>query len=51
VQHGLQVRLEVFKSADKGWGVRPQKDIAKAGTLVAVMYGQIIRWVQAFITC
>jgi hypothetical protein len=42
--HGLQHELEVFKSAEKGWGVRCWHSILQ-GSLVAIMHGVIIRYV------
>lgn len=39
IQHGLQVRLQVFKSAKKGWGVRCLDDIDK-GTFVCIYSGK-----------
>jgi hypothetical protein len=39
---GLQHTLEVFKSAEKGWGVRPWHNIAQ-GSLLAIMFGLIIQ--------
>ncbi|KAJ1114780.1 hypothetical protein NDU88_003011 [Pleurodeles waltl] len=41
VQHGLQVRLQVFKTEDKGWGVRCVDDI-DSGTFVCTYAGQIL---------
>ncbi|MEE6472249.1 hypothetical protein FKM82_009546 [Ascaphus truei] len=41
VQHGLQVRLQVFKTEKKGWGVRCLDDIDK-GTFVCTYAGRIL---------
>lgn len=39
VQHGPQVRLQVFKSEKKGWGVRCLDDIDR-GTFVCIYSGK-----------
>uniref|UniRef100_G3VYZ6 Histone-lysine N-methyltransferase SETDB2 n=2 Tax=Sarcophilus harrisii TaxID=9305 RepID=G3VYZ6_SARHA len=41
VQQGLQVRLEVFKTEKKGWGVRCLDDIDK-GTFVCTYSGRLL---------
>ncbi|XP_060249092.1 histone-lysine N-methyltransferase SETDB1 isoform X1 [Meriones unguiculatus] len=41
VQHGLQVRLQLFKTQDKGWGIRCLDDIAK-GSFVCIYAGKIL---------
>ncbi|KAG9491836.1 hypothetical protein GDO78_000372 [Eleutherodactylus coqui] len=41
VQHGLQVRLQVFKTKEKGWGVRCLDDLDK-GTFVCIYAGLIL---------
>ncbi|XP_033001223.1 histone-lysine N-methyltransferase SETDB2-like [Lacerta agilis] len=41
VQHGLQVRLQVFKTEKKGWGVRCLDDIDK-GTFVCTYSGKLM---------
>ncbi|XP_029458714.1 histone-lysine N-methyltransferase SETDB2 isoform X2 [Rhinatrema bivittatum] len=41
VQHGLQLRLQVFKTLNKGWGVRCLDDIDK-GTFVCTYTGKIL---------
>ncbi|XP_075055197.1 histone-lysine N-methyltransferase SETDB2 isoform X2 [Mixophyes fleayi] len=41
VQHGLQVRLQVYKTKDKGWGVRCLDDLEK-GTFVCIYAGRIL---------
>ncbi|XP_053139811.1 histone-lysine N-methyltransferase SETDB2 [Hemicordylus capensis] len=41
VQHGLQVRLQVFKTEKKGWGVRCLDDIDK-GTFVCTYSGRLM---------
>ncbi|XP_067285746.1 histone-lysine N-methyltransferase SETDB1-A-like isoform X2 [Pseudorasbora parva] len=41
VQHGLQVRLELFMTQHKGWGIRCRDDMAK-GTFVCVFTGKIV---------
>lgn len=42
VQHGIQVRLQVFNTEKKGWGVRCLDDIDK-GTFVCTYSGNR-RW-------
>lgn len=39
VQHGLQVRLQLFKTQNKGWGIRCLDDIAK-GSFVCIYAGR-----------
>uniref|UniRef100_H3AMT6 Histone-lysine N-methyltransferase SETDB2 n=1 Tax=Latimeria chalumnae TaxID=7897 RepID=H3AMT6_LATCH len=41
VQHGLQTRLQVFKTEKKGWGVRCLDDIDK-GTFVCTYTGKVL---------
>ncbi|XP_075707902.1 histone-lysine N-methyltransferase SETDB2 isoform X2 [Rhinoderma darwinii] len=41
VQHGLKVRLQVFKTKGKGWGVRCQDDLDE-GTFVCIYAGRIL---------
>ncbi|XP_053564339.1 histone-lysine N-methyltransferase SETDB2 [Bombina bombina] len=41
VQHGLQVRLQVFKTRKQGWGVRCLDDIDQ-GTFVCIYSGRIL---------
>ncbi|XP_013910791.1 PREDICTED: histone-lysine N-methyltransferase SETDB2 isoform X1 [Thamnophis sirtalis] len=41
VQHGLQVRLQVFSTEKKGWGVRCLDDIDK-GTFVCIYAGKLM---------
>ncbi|CAI9614262.1 unnamed protein product [Staurois parvus] len=41
VQHGLQVRLQVFNTKERGWGVRCLDDIDK-GTFVCIYAGRIL---------
>ncbi|XP_028903834.1 histone-lysine N-methyltransferase SETDB2 isoform X2 [Ornithorhynchus anatinus] len=41
VQHGLQVRLQVFNAEKKGWGVRCLDDIDK-GTFVCTYSGRLL---------
>ena len=41
VQHGISVRLQVFKAFGMGWGVRPLADIPK-GTFVCEYVGELI---------
>ncbi|KAK9411005.1 histone-lysine N-methyltransferase SETDB2 [Crotalus adamanteus] len=41
VQHGLQVRLQVFSTGKKGWGVRCLDDIDK-GTFVCTYAGRLM---------
>lgn len=42
VQHGLQLRLEVFMTRHKGWGLRCLDDMSK-GTFVCVFTGKIVK--------
>ncbi|XP_062302475.1 histone-lysine N-methyltransferase SETDB2 isoform X1 [Osmerus eperlanus] len=42
VQHGLRVRLQVFHTADKGWGVRCRDDLDR-GTFVCTYAGVVLR--------
>lgn len=39
VQHGLQVRLQLFKTQNKGWGIRCLDDVAK-GSFVCIYAGK-----------
>nr|XP_034953608.1 histone-lysine N-methyltransferase SETDB1 isoform X2 [Zootoca vivipara] len=41
VQHGLQVRLQLFKTQNKGWGIRCLDDIAR-GSFVCIYAGKIL---------
>jgi euchromatic histone-lysine N-methyltransferase len=41
-QRGVQYRLELFMSRDKGWGVQSWDSI-KGGSLVCIMHGKITR--------
>ncbi|KAK9965900.1 hypothetical protein ABG768_004965 [Culter alburnus] len=41
VQHGLQLRLELFMTRQKGWGIRCRDDVAK-GTFVCIITGKIV---------
>lgn len=41
LQHGITVRLQVFRAFGMGWGVRPLSDIPK-GTFVCEYVGEII---------
>ncbi|CAM9897550.1 unnamed protein product [Lampetra planeri] len=41
VQHGLQVRLQLFKTQNKGWGIRCLDDISK-GSYVCIYAGKIL---------
>ncbi|TRY65109.1 hypothetical protein DNTS_009666 [Danionella cerebrum] len=41
VQHGLQLRLELFMTQHKGWGIRCRDDVAK-GSFVCVFTGKVI---------
>ncbi|CAH2224914.1 histone-lysine N-methyltransferase SETDB2 isoform X1 [Pelobates cultripes] len=47
VQHGIQVRLQVFKTKSKGWGVRCLDDV-DSGTFVCTYAGRI--FVRSFDT-
>ncbi|XP_036401328.1 histone-lysine N-methyltransferase SETDB2 [Megalops cyprinoides] len=42
VQHGLQVRLQVFRTQDRGWGVRCRDDLDR-GTFVCTYTGVVMR--------
>ncbi|KAJ1677429.1 hypothetical protein EV182_006197, partial [Spiromyces aspiralis] len=46
IQHGLQVRLEIFKTEKKGWGVRTLQPIAK-NTFICEYVGEIISQEEA----
>ncbi|XP_072203264.1 histone-lysine N-methyltransferase SETMAR [Excalfactoria chinensis] len=46
VQRGLQVRLEVFKTAKKGWGVRALEAITK-GRFVCEYAGEVLGFAEA----
>ncbi|KAI4886848.1 hypothetical protein NFI96_021447, partial [Prochilodus magdalenae] len=41
VQHGLQLRLQLFMTQHKGWGIRCLDDISK-GTFVCIFTGKIV---------
>ncbi|XP_048197352.1 histone-lysine N-methyltransferase SETDB2 isoform X2 [Perognathus longimembris pacificus] len=41
VQHGPQVRLQVFKTAKKGWGVRCLDDLDR-GTFICIYSGRLL---------
>ncbi|MCJ1469168.1 hypothetical protein MMC07_007801 [Pseudocyphellaria aurata] len=41
VQHGRQVRLEIFKTKDRGWGLRCPQDLQK-GQFIDTYRGEII---------
>ena len=41
VQHGVAVRMQVFRAFGMGWGVRPLSDVAK-GTFVCEYVGELI---------
>ncbi|XP_077433066.1 histone-lysine N-methyltransferase SETDB1-B isoform X1 [Vanacampus margaritifer] len=41
VQHGLQVRLQLFKTQNKGWGIRCLDDVAR-GSFVCIYAGKIL---------
>uniref|UniRef100_A0A8C5N424 [histone H3]-lysine(4) N-trimethyltransferase n=1 Tax=Gouania willdenowi TaxID=441366 RepID=A0A8C5N424_GOUWI len=41
VQHGLQIRLQLFKTQNKGWGIRCLDDVAK-GSFVCIYAGKIL---------
>nr|XP_015219814.1 PREDICTED: histone-lysine N-methyltransferase SETDB2 [Lepisosteus oculatus]XP_015219815.1 PREDICTED: histone-lysine N-methyltransferase SETDB2 [Lepisosteus oculatus]XP_015219816.1 PREDICTED: histone-lysine N-methyltransferase SETDB2 [Lepisosteus oculatus]XP_015219817.1 PREDICTED: histone-lysine N-methyltransferase SETDB2 [Lepisosteus oculatus]XP_015219818.1 PREDICTED: histone-lysine N-methyltransferase SETDB2 [Lepisosteus oculatus]XP_015219820.1 PREDICTED: histone-lysine N-methyltransferase len=42
VQHGLRVKLQVFRTLDRGWGVRCLHDLDQ-GTFVCTYAGKILR--------
>uniref|UniRef100_A0A3P8YAT4 [histone H3]-lysine(4) N-trimethyltransferase n=1 Tax=Esox lucius TaxID=8010 RepID=A0A3P8YAT4_ESOLU len=37
VQHGLQVRLQLFKTQNKGWGIRCLDDVAKGSFVLCLL--------------
>ncbi|KAL7826326.1 hypothetical protein AOLI_G00315350 [Acnodon oligacanthus] len=41
VQHGLQLRLQLFMTRHKGWGIRCLDDISK-GTFVCIFTGKVV---------
>ncbi|XP_036423086.1 histone-lysine N-methyltransferase SETDB1-A [Colossoma macropomum] len=41
VQHGLQLRLQLFMTQHKGWGIRCLDDISK-GTFVCIFTGKVV---------
>ncbi|GAA6227499.1 histone-lysine N-methyltransferase SETDB2-like [Lates japonicus] len=45
VQRGIRVRLQVFQTEDRGWGVRCRDDLDR-GTFVCIYAGVILRRVQ-----
>ncbi|KAF5902623.1 histone-lysine N-methyltransferase SETDB2-like, partial [Clarias magur] len=42
IQHGLRVRLQVFRTNEKGWGVRCRDDLDQ-GTFVCTYAGMVLR--------
>lgn len=40
VQHGLEIKLQVFKTGNRGWGVRSINDIAE-GSFICVYVGDL----------
>ncbi|XP_042736795.1 histone-lysine N-methyltransferase SETMAR [Lagopus leucura] len=46
VQRGLQVRLQVFKTAKKGWGVRALEAVAE-GSFVCEYAGEVLGFAEA----
>ena len=42
VSRGLQFRLEVFKTPDRGWGVRSWDSIP-AGAVVTIFWGKVLK--------
>lgn len=46
VQHGLQLELELFKTQDRGWGVRTKTDLP-SGIFVCNYAGDVIDGVEA----
>ncbi|XP_007254911.3 histone-lysine N-methyltransferase SETDB2 [Astyanax mexicanus] len=46
VQRGLRVRLQVFRTSDKGWGVRCRDDLDK-GTFVCIYAGVVLSLEQS----
>ncbi|XP_076159016.1 histone-lysine N-methyltransferase SETDB2 [Alosa pseudoharengus] len=45
VQHGVRVRLQVFRTPDRGWGVRCRDDL-DVGTFVCTYAGVVLRTEQ-----
>ncbi|KAM7365849.1 hypothetical protein PAMP_016746 [Pampus punctatissimus] len=45
VQRGIRVRLQVFHTDRRGWGVRCRDDLDR-GTFVCIYAGVILRWLQ-----
>jgi len=41
VQHPLQLKLQLFKTPDKGWGIRCLNDIPQ-GTFICIYAGQLL---------
>ncbi|XP_047189178.1 histone-lysine N-methyltransferase SETDB2 isoform X2 [Scophthalmus maximus] len=48
VQRGIRVRLQVFQTDDRGWGVRCRDDLDR-GTFVCIYAGVILKRVQALL--
>ncbi|XP_040887897.1 histone-lysine N-methyltransferase SETDB2 [Toxotes jaculatrix] len=46
VQRGIRIRLQVFQTKDRGWGVRCRDDLDR-GTFVCIYAGVILRRVQS----
>ncbi|XP_039997722.1 histone-lysine N-methyltransferase SETDB2 isoform X1 [Xiphias gladius] len=46
VQRGIRVRLQVFQTEDRGWGVRCRDDLDR-GTFVCIFAGVILQRVQS----
>uniref|UniRef100_A0A1A8BVD4 Histone-lysine N-methyltransferase SETDB2 n=1 Tax=Nothobranchius kadleci TaxID=1051664 RepID=A0A1A8BVD4_NOTKA len=46
VQRGLRVRLQVFQTEDRGWGVRCRDDLDR-GTFVCIYAGVVLQRVQS----
>ncbi|KAI9885131.1 MAG: sphinganine kinase lcb4 [Watsoniomyces obsoletus] len=46
VQHGRKVKLEIFKTADRGFGVRCLQDLRR-GEFIDIYKGEVITWAEA----
>uniref|UniRef100_A0A3Q3AIW9 Histone-lysine N-methyltransferase SETDB2 n=1 Tax=Kryptolebias marmoratus TaxID=37003 RepID=A0A3Q3AIW9_KRYMA len=46
VQRGIRVRLQVFQTGDRGWGVRCRDDLDR-GTFVCIFAGVVLQRVQS----
>ena len=46
IQHGIQNRLEIFRTGSKGWGLRSPQRIQKATVISTHMINLLVRLVQ-----